>query len=634
MAGPTVLGNPGGGLQALMQGSEATQNLAKFIEGKRQFDEEQKRLNRMQKAQWGWQMVNELIKTTETNSIRGVAEKYPELLSLVYQASLDLDPRTAMAFTTTLAQGAFNALESMNANFTMLSRYGSGELEDPSVEINRRVAEIAKMQEASEKKVQPSGSGPAPAPTKTTVTTGETPTAPRPAGEVTTRATEGLDDLKTRLFYAIRRRHQATEGYSTAEATPDETRGILEDYISKNPAAKEQVLSWWDTSFPAFVSDVQAGRYYPPAGTAKPVETAPAPSAAHPPQTTVTKEKQFAMWMKEKGFLKADPNRMSPADVLTLPERNRARWKQFEGELARGGVELAMEPVTVSAKAPEGKAEEPSPEIMSALDELAAAVMGGNAGQRALKAKKLEGPMTYAIMRNLEKTPEGIEQLRQNSNYEITNPETIKYMALIQSPASVYATDAELKSKEKETAAKWRKAEADAEKAQVDLAKAKVDLARAGIAFEKDKLELVRYGLVQALMTKGTVVPPEVSSQVMEYVRSMEEAERKAEEARAKGDKKGMDLFLAERDKWKTLYATTMKAVVEGLAGSDSPDVQKWAKLLKTVEVWKPGELFWGLVKRASAKAGTIVETSTEETAPTKPSMTQDAEDILESEGF
>ena len=232
--------------------------------------------------------------------------------------------------------------------------------------------------------------------------------------------------------------------------------------------------------------------------------------------------------------------------------------------------ELTMEPITVEATA------DP---LRPALREYIAALNEGGVGRMTVKAKKLEKPLTLYMIDEMEKRPEGIEELRQNANWILNDPGVLRSMAMQQNAASVYATDLEARGETVKSQMDQQKAMLELQKLGYDVQKAMYDAIKAGASSQREAQELVLATVLNETLASGAFVHPELATQRQKVIDLLEDALKRAEAARAKGDKSALDTALADVQKWQKANELMTKSVVEAMKASGNPIAQRYAKL-------------------------------------------------------
>jgi hypothetical protein len=117
------------------------------------------------------------------------------------------------------------------------------------------------------------------------------------------------------------------------------------------------------------------------------------------------------------------------------------------------------------------------------------------------------------------------------------------------------------------------------------------------------------------MLQDGTIVPPAVAEQASRLLTEMEDARKSYETAKAKGDKTTTNSALAAYNRLRTQWAGMMTSVSKAMKNTDSPNAQKYAKLLDstlTLEptralgfLWKQGVGKWNLVEKGTTTTTT-----------------------------
>jgi hypothetical protein len=564
MAGPQILGGAQNqGAASLQQGIASIQALGQFLEQRRQFESEQERLNRNEKANWLWKVTGELVKGSDGQSIKDVAKSNPQLLSLLFQQGMGIDEGTAMPMITAWANTPYNADELFASAHTMLNRWGSGELEAPVAAKEQTDAQIKAAQVSlgvgtTPGETPPSATPAAVPPVEAVVPKGMEPGQLDPSGV--------LNELKKELYQVEKEQEKAGFAVGVQGVLP--TIRVVDKFKTENPTYADAIEKWKQNDMTAFLRDVEAGRWEP--GMA---QTGPRPSSA------------------------------APGDRI-----QRERLQQQEAKSA--AIELKMKPVVVTAKAPEKSNVEPT-----MMDYLSSIEDEEGPGQVKVKQTRLEKALTPQLAANMEASPQGQKALVENAMAVLNDPMLARTMALQQNAPAVYGIDLEASGSTKKSKLDITKAMLELEKLGLEVEKARIALAREGIAGADDQNKLILSSAVVSMLQDGTIVPPAVAEQASRLLTEMEDARKSYETAKAKGDKTTTNSALAAYNRLRTQWAGMMTSVSKAMKNTDSPNAQKYAKLLDstlTLEptralgfLWKQGVGKWNLVEKGTTTTTT-----------------------------
>jgi hypothetical protein len=525
-----------------------------------------------------WKMIEEITKTTDTKSPKEVAKKFPKLMSLLFEQGMGIPESTAMPMITAWADSPLNADEDFNFSHTMINRFGMGEVtgtqaaEEATSYFQKATAAMTPPETGTTEAAAQNPPTPSP-PATPVVTKVETPKTGTPnlnllgqyknevrglVGENTAYQVRYGEFPKNNPFPIT----QALALAGSAKYKNDpEVQALAKDALSGNSPLKQFIADAGPASF-------AATKDLPSEGTGIPPEAAPTPEA------------------KQAGI-----------DYLTRPVTSKP-------------------PYTTK---PTPAAKPASPEVTSTMDDLLSSVMQSQgAGQVALKKRKFEKAMTLDLAAQMQSNPEGIKLLVDRSEAMLNDPGTIQAMALIQNAPAVYESN--LRSSGAGMGSKLDIANKllDLGIKQLTLKTAELNFRKAGIEGQLDQYKLMQATVLMKMLESGTVVLPEVASQVMkvqdEYMKAGDEAE-KAKAANKPGE---MDTALKVKDQKKKQYATMMLAAANSVGAMNTPQAKAMQKLLESSSKWEPS---WFLFIKRGLAAGNIVETQTG-VADTKPTMT------------
>jgi hypothetical protein len=130
MAGPQFVGPTGAqygaqNLDTLQKGIDSIANMGKFIEAKRQFDEQEKRLNRTLNASAQQKIFDNLLAATDSQSAQEVADKFGPALSSMFQ-TWGLGTQDADGLVETLKNTSLSGPQFQLFMQSVLTKYGEG----------------------------------------------------------------------------------------------------------------------------------------------------------------------------------------------------------------------------------------------------------------------------------------------------------------------------------------------------------------------------------------------------------------------------------------------------------------------------------------------------------------------------
>jgi len=564
----------GSGFASIQQGLAAVQQLGQFLEQKRQFEEDQARLNRVQDANWSWNMMLEVAKTTDAQSLKDVAAKYPSMLSMILQKGMGVDEATAMPWVTALANAPYNALESFNYAHTILNRHGSGEAEGKDI-LSQSVAEMTKATQTMNPTTTAGGTqkGPATAPLPQRATLSMTPL----------KKTEGvpaedpaLTEFKSKVFSLASNVKDAKFGMDAQQRS--ELDRLVGEYRTKSPQVEEFV----NKDMSAFIGTAMGAK-----GTLASDQLSAGKTVAQPPSPN------FPPYMQPSGS-EAASQFLRPKETPSPTE-----------EGAAPSPAQPQRPVTAT-------------EVSAPMDDFLASITDGEArGQVVLKQKRLEKVLTPIVAAQLEASPGGIDSLIQNANAIISDPQNARAMALSQNAPSVYATDlagsGSTTMSRLELATKLKQFE----KLGLEVEKAKIDLAKAGIEGNDAQAKAIASGVMASMIQSGLVPPPEAATQMNALSDDLVVLREKYNTAKDDSTKQ----FLKDQIEQKnTQFQGIVAAWKSAVGKANTPEALKAQKLLDAVfdPKNKSGwQSFWNIGKE------NVQNWTTKKTEETKaPAMT------------
>jgi hypothetical protein len=351
-----------------------------------------------------------------------------------------------------------------------------------------------------------------------------------------------LDALKTDLYNVVK--EQQKNGWKLGPEGGLPTLRVVEDYKRKNPGAKDAIEEWEKTGLTKFLQDAEEDRWTPTVDT----------NVAH------------------RTLESAVPQ--AKTRITTARQRQEAKSE---------AIELKMRPIVVTGKAPaksaSDKKEAPAQDNFdrSMLDFLSM-LREGTKPQKVIAKRKYEKALTFAMIDELEKTPEGIKILTENANWLREDPGFVRNLALQQSPASVYATDKEAQgggpSSEMGLLRDWISYQKDV----IGLQTAKVNLTRAQFAAKKDEIDAGAAAITAGLLKAG-VMPEALSRQL---VNLSQEARALKTEVEKTTDPVLKERSLQRYDQIENEIASLLVGWTEAVKGKGSPELDKLSTFLKS----------------------------------------------------
>lgn len=453
---------PNAGVASIQQGLAAVQQLGQFLEQKRQFEEDQKRLNNLQQANWGWTATQELIKTTDRQSIKEVAAKYPSMLSLIFQRGLGIDESTAMPFITALAQSPDNAIETMNRVFSIYTRHGNGSMTGAD-SVKQETTAMEKTIAERQAQAETQGTGKQNAVPPTSTPKAPISMTPFPKTEGIAAEDPALTEFKAKIFSLASSVKNAQAGMSPQERQALDS--LVGEYRNKSP----QVEDFVNNGMSAYIGTAMGAK-----GTLAAEQLSRGKTVAQPPSTNYPNP----------------PKTTSPT--------------------AGGEIPTPSKP---PAQVAQPEAQSSDPVLASALKDFMEGSTGGR-GRAMVVQKKLEGPMTTAIQAQMEATPGGIKQLVEDANFLMNDPQALRMAAIQQNAASVYATDQAGSGDTAMSKLEIGKKIIDFKRAEIDLQIAMTNLAKMGVEGKDAQYKAAVSGIMASMIQSGLVPPPEAANQM------------------------------------------------------------------------------------------------------------------------
>lgn len=537
----------------LQQGLASLQQLGQFLEQKRQFEEDQARLNRVQDANWSWNALQELVKTTDAGSLKDVAAKYPGMLSIIMQKGMGVDSQEAMSWITAMASSPYNAEELFNHARTMINRYGSGEVSGADA-IKTQTDQFLKVNAPApgEKPAEaPKPSVPAPvagpAPSKPPLV----PVVPKPA-EIQKAPVEGT---------------AGTPELPLFEQFKNEVRGIL----SKPNTMEDRINAL----------KILAGtdRYKSDPDVQEFARSGIVPFIQNPGVSTVP-------------ATKAAPSTLPPPVALPTP----AQVQEMVIPTQRQGPTGKTTPARAAAPV--------SPEVDTSLTDLMQAISSGSQAQTVVKRKKLERVLSPVVAAQMEANPEGVSTLVENAVAILNDPNLARGMALAQNAPAVLASE-----QKTQNPAAMAKALLDLQKAGYDTETARLNMIKAGLTAKKDQLDAVMAGITLS-MIQGGMLPPDLQRNLVDLTGKSAAEFELANKAKAANDKAGTDIHLKAHNDIEKQINSMLLAYKNALGKQDTPEARKLQALVDAELQYQSGGRALGFLWQRAFSAGKFVQGS------------------------
>jgi hypothetical protein len=522
------------GVGTLQQGMQSLQQAFQFLEQKRQFEEDQTRLNRMQDANWGKQMLDEMVKTTDAHSIKDVAKKYPGFLSLVFQRGMGIDEGQAMPMITALANSAYNDVESTSWAHTIWNRFGTGDGDAQAIvkDATARATGMSTVSSNEGGKTQPAGQVPASGVTGRPDFSPTTGRVSEPLSNAPPRGPSIVDELKAKLVPLV-----TTYGIKDNLVYQD----TINAFINAHPNDRPELEAFAHGEFQNFKKSVVAG--------ASPGALSNVPSSALPPATPSSLADAFKLGAT-----------VEPSAPKTPPIRK---------EQITTVAQTAAPATTVSVKS--------TPQIADSFQNFLEAMDSGSTGQVAAKGKKLAQAISPVVSEQLQSNPEGIRQATQNALFLLTDPVNARAIALEQNAPAVFANDQERAMTGAQGKVAAQKYFMELTKLGYDVETARIKMLDAGITAKESQAKMIAASITANMLESG-VLPPEMSASLRANLDSMNKQKAIIEKMVAdKADEKAIKDASSQYDVMRGQYFLTMKAAKEAIGQVNTPEAKALA---------------------------------------------------------